>query len=132
MGTENRKDLPLDQGLGLPVLRKSQGYFAPQRGTDLTRTAFLLILGTRLGERVMQPNLGSQIPNMLFEPNDAILRQLLEIFTKDAISEQQNRARLEDFRIQVTNSTVEMTLVYRENRETSRGVNRLELTIPRS
>lgn len=132
MTTETKKDVPLDQGMGLPVRRHAQGFFAPQRGTDLTRSAFLLILGTRLGERVMRPDLGSQVPYLLFEPNDDILRQLLDVYVKDAIDTQQNRATLEYSLLNVSNSTIEMSLSYRENRETSRGSNRLELTIPRS
>ncbi len=124
-------DPTLDQAIGLPVRRRPQGYFAPMRGTDLTRTAFAMILGTRIGERVMRPALGSRVPDLLFEPNDAVLQNSAKAFIEDALNEQQSRATLVSSAISTERDALLMTLTYQENRETPSGVERLDLSFNR-
>jgi phage baseplate assembly protein W len=50
------------------------------------------IIFTRLGERLFQPTIGSEIANALFEPNDIILEENLKFTIRSAIAFHEPRA----------------------------------------
>lgn len=50
------------------------------------------IVFTRLGERLFQPTIGSEIANALFEPNDIILEENLKFTIRSAIAFHEPRA----------------------------------------
>ena len=50
------------------------------------------IIFTRLGERLFQPTIGSEIANVLFEPNDIILEENLKFTIRSAIAFHEPRA----------------------------------------
>lgn len=50
------------------------------------------IVFTRLGERLFQPTIGSEIANALFEPNDVILEENLKFTIRSAIAFHEPRA----------------------------------------
>ncbi len=49
------------------------------------------ILGTSPGERVMLPEFGSRLRELLFEPNNAILKSLVRVYVIDAIRQWEKR-----------------------------------------
>lgn len=53
-----------------------------------------LILGTRVGERVFNPEFGSRLPELVFEPNDAVLHRLLHLYTVEAINRWEKRIQI--------------------------------------
>ncbi len=53
--------------------------------------SILQILGTRPGERFMCPEFGSHVKDLVFEPNDQILRGLLRHYIIDAIERWEKR-----------------------------------------
>ncbi len=53
-----------------------------------------LILATRIGERVMNPEFGSRLEELVFEPNDEILQRLLAFYTAEAIKRWEKRVEL--------------------------------------
>ena len=55
-----------------------------------------LILSTRPGERMFNPEFGSRLPDLVFEPNDDILKQLLRIYTVDALRRWEKRIEIVD------------------------------------
>jgi hypothetical protein len=50
-----------------------------------------LILSTRIGERMFNPEFGSRLPELVFEPNDDILKSLLRIYTVEALRRWEKR-----------------------------------------
>jgi hypothetical protein len=56
--------------------------------------AIHLILATRIGERLFNPEFGSRLPELVFEPNDAILKRLLVFYTSDALKRWEKRIEI--------------------------------------
>lgn len=53
-----------------------------------------LILATRPGERPFNPEFGSRLPHLVFEPNDAALQNLLRFYTEDALRRWEKRIEI--------------------------------------
>jgi phage baseplate assembly protein W len=53
--------------------------------------SILQILGTRPGERFLRPEFGSKLKDLVFEPNDTVLRGLLRHYVIDAIKRWEKR-----------------------------------------
>jgi phage baseplate assembly protein W len=53
-----------------------------------------LILETRIGERMMNPEFGSRLPELVFEPNDAVLHRLLHLYTVEALNRWEKRIEI--------------------------------------
>jgi len=58
--------------------------------------SILQILGTRPGERFMNPEFGSHIRDLVFEPNDSVLKGLLRHYIIDAIERFEKRVYVTD------------------------------------
>jgi len=54
-----------------------------------------LILATRIGERPFNPEFGSRLPELVFEPMDDGLKELLRHYTVDALSRWEKRISIE-------------------------------------
>ncbi len=54
------------------------------------------ILGTSPGERVMLPEFGSRLKELLFEPNNAVLKSLARVYVIDAIKRWEKRIIIKD------------------------------------
>ena len=53
-----------------------------------------IILSTRIGERPFNPEFGSRLQELVFEPNDAILHKLLHFYTVDALNRWEKRIEI--------------------------------------
>lgn len=58
--------------------------------------SILQILGTRPGERFMNPEFGSHVRDLIFEPNDQVLKGLLRHYITDAIERFEKRVYVTD------------------------------------
>lgn len=58
--------------------------------------SILQILGTRPGERFMDPEFGSRAMDLIFEPNDRVLKGLLRHYITDAIERFEKRVYVTD------------------------------------
>lgn len=58
----------LGRGFDFPLRIDPRGRFALVEGAKDVERAIRIILGTRLGERVMLSRFGSELPELLFEP----------------------------------------------------------------
>jgi phage baseplate assembly protein W len=63
-------------------------------GMDKIQASIRDILMTRPGERLMQPEYGSRLADLIFEPNDPITNQLLYIYTVEALQRWERRIRV--------------------------------------
>lgn len=83
------------KGIALPLInRGGLGVFATQTTTELIKSSIQMILQTRLGERVMLPEYGSRLAELLYEPNDSVLVSLAKRFIVDALARWEPRIKV--------------------------------------
>lgn len=58
--------------------------------------SILQILGTRPGERFMNPEFGSRLKDLVFEPNDSVLKGLIRHYVIDAVERWEKRVYVTD------------------------------------
>jgi phage baseplate assembly protein W len=75
-------------GLTLPVKRGNTGYFEQAFTTfDQAKANLRNLLATKRGERIMQPNFGSGLHSVLFEPmTDGVFEEKLQNTITQAVS----------------------------------------------
>jgi len=61
-------------GVPYPVVKNARGFLYSQDGIDQIKSDMLVLLLTNPGERVMNPDFGTPLRKLIFEPNDAALR----------------------------------------------------------
>lgn len=80
--------------------------------------SIIQILGTRPGERFMNPEFGSRVMDLVFEPNDRVLKGLLRHYIIDAIERWEKRIVVTDVSFDdspeaVDNNTLYVRISYR-------------------
>ena len=73
-----------------------RGRVALSSGEEKVEQSIFLILGTRIGERVMRPTFGSRLHELLFAPSDARSLGLAEKYVIDALRFWEPRIELVD------------------------------------
>lgn len=63
------------------------------------RESIFQILNTRIGERLMRPDFGSRLHELVFEPNDTVLHGLIRYYVIDAIKRWEKRVMVNDVTI---------------------------------
>jgi len=63
-------------------------------GVAKVNQAIHMLLSTRYGERLMFPEYGSKLPELVFEQNDEILHAQLQLFTAEAVNRWEKRITL--------------------------------------
>ena len=58
------------KGVPYPITKTTKGYLYPPGGVNQSISDMLILLLTNPGERVMNPNFGTPLRKLLFEPND--------------------------------------------------------------
>jgi len=86
----------LGTGLGFPMgVDKRGGIRLAGYGNDI-KEAIKVILGTRLGERVMRPDFGCAVGELVFEPIDASLTGKVEFYVRNALRYWEPRIELNE------------------------------------
>lgn len=80
----------LGKGWSFPIGVKKEK-LCTSEGEDLVRESILLILATARGERVMRPDFGCRLNEMLFASNDVITATLIESYVEEALLEWEPR-----------------------------------------
>lgn len=82
----------LGRGIRFPF-RFSERTGGTEESSDLDRIreSIIQILETRPGERLMRPEFGSRVKDLVFEQNDAVLKGLLRFHIADAIKRWEKR-----------------------------------------
>jgi phage baseplate assembly protein W len=84
--TDNIRDREfLGQGLAFPLRINQQGGISLAKGVQDIEQAIEIILGTTPGERVMRPDFGCGIQELLFFPNNASTRGLIAYYVEEAL-----------------------------------------------
>jgi uncharacterized protein len=72
-------------GLQYPLVRTARGLLAQSSGVDQIKADMLQLLLTNPGERVMLPEFGTPLRELVFEPNEAALAFRARQMISDAI-----------------------------------------------
>mgnify|MGYP001558595175 CR=1 FL=1 len=100
------------RGLGVPVIKRPGGYLQSLFSPELIRSSIIAILLTRKGERVFLPDFGSNLHKLVFEPNDAVLKNLLKQVVTQDVTRWEKRVRVRDIRISSADHTVKLYVEY--------------------
>jgi phage baseplate assembly protein W len=84
---------------------------ATSREHDHIRESILQILGTRPGERLMNPEFGSRLHDLVFEQNDEILKGLIRHYVIDAIKRWEKRVVITAVSFDDTPQTIDRNLL---------------------
>ncbi len=87
----------LGKGWSFPVEKHDgQPQFATAEYEDSVRQAIRIILSTALGERVMRPDFGCAIHDLVFAPNSATTQGMAEHHVREALLRWESRIELLD------------------------------------
>lgn len=75
----------LGKGLRFPVSVNLSGGISSSTLEENVRQSIFVILGTAPGERVMRPDFGCRIHDLMFAPNNMITSARAQIFCEEAI-----------------------------------------------
>ncbi|MGD1852666.1 MAG: GPW/gp25 family protein [Leptolyngbyaceae cyanobacterium] len=91
-----KKELDLlEEGWGFPMRITVQGGFQRSQEYRNLEESIVIILGTRLGERVYRPGFGSRLHELVFAPlNDETLL-LAQIYAREALQQWEPRIIIE-------------------------------------
>lgn len=95
-------------GLQYPLEKTPRGILAQKTGVDQIKADLLQLLLTNPGERVMLPNFGTPLRELIFEPNDSFLVDKARQVIADAILAWEPRIVVSN--IEVTNRTPRTSL----------------------
>lgn len=85
-------------------------------GVDVINQSIRLILGTRIGERFNNNEFGSNINDLIFEPNDMILKDLLYYSIVTALQRWEKRITIIDVTFDEQNeSLINIVITYKIN-----------------
>jgi hypothetical protein len=73
------------RGWAFPIQLNNQGQVALIGGENEIQQAIHLILSTRLGERLMRPDFGCRIHELVFAPNDLTTAAAAERYVREAL-----------------------------------------------
>lgn len=91
-----QKNPPRFTGPAYPFTPGPQGTLGPKPDVQVIVTSMMNILTTPKGTIPYNPELGSQLPYLLFEINDEITRQLIRYFVVKDLAEQEPRAVIQN------------------------------------
>lgn len=93
-------DVPsfVGRGFAFPMGVGADGGIRLTRGPEDLDASMRVILSTAPGERLMRPQFGCQIWDLLFEPVNFKTLGLMEVATREAIAEWEPRVEVEDVR----------------------------------
>lgn len=85
----------IGKGIKVPNLfNKVSGEVNTNEGSDRIKQSIYYILTTIQGERFFLPEFGSKLYMLIFEPNDLILRDLAQVYIKDALRKWEPRIQV--------------------------------------
>ena len=107
-------------GITLPIQRGNDGYFAQSfRTFDQVRSNLKNLLLTKKGERILQPEFGSGLHDLLFQPATEKFEEDLETTINDAVAKWLPYIIVEDINIDISkeqtdNNQAKVSLKFRQ------------------
>ena len=88
----------LGTGWRFPILPDETGGLRYVSGEENVEQSLRILLLTRLGERVMRPDFGSEAPRLVFAPGSEQYLRLLETSVREAVRDWEPRVELDEVR----------------------------------
>lgn len=119
------------KGFPYPVTEHPQGYFHPITGVELFKADLLVLLLTNPGERVMHPEFGCDLRQIVFDPNDAATCDVARNLIIEAIRKWEPRLSITSIECEVVadDNVLQISIEFR-NPDNIAQIERLELEIP--
>ena len=86
----------IGQGLAFPLQISQQGGLALAKGAHDIEQAIRIILGTSPGERMMRPEFGCRIHELVFAPDNASTRRLVAHYVEMALDRWEPRIQVRE------------------------------------
>ena len=83
-------------GMAYPITKHPLGFFHSQSGLEQIKSDLLVLLLTNPGERVMLPDFGTPLRNLVFEPNDPTIVNKTRQMIAESIRKWEPRVQIED------------------------------------
>ena len=100
-------------GPGYPFTKGLLGYPNIKTDEQLIKDSIFQILNTRKGERFFNREFGSDLYKLVFEPNDEILRDLIDIEVKEAIGKWEDRVEVLGTNTVINENQITVEISYR-------------------
>lgn len=101
----------IGRGISFPMRVDQSGAIATASGSTELDSSIRMILTTAPGERLMRPQFGCRIWELLFEPINANTLGLMGVAVREAISQWEPRVTLDDVRIDPSQQGVGAVLI---------------------
>jgi len=101
-----------DRGAALPITKHGGQYWRSKGVLDVIWSSIIHILGTRIGRRIMLPEFGSRIPELVFEQNDSHIEALARHYTVDAIARWEKRVQIVDVFVKARENEFEIGMTF--------------------
>lgn len=102
----------IGQGTAYPITLQS-GAALKATGAELIKGSIISILTTPVGTRYFNPEYGSRLNELLWEPNDLILAASLREFTASAVTKWEKRIELQDVSVITSIDAALIRITYR-------------------
>lgn len=86
-------------GLQYPLVKTARGLLAQKNNVDQIKADLLQLLLTNPGERVMLPEFGTPLRDLVFEPNDVSLEAVAKKMIADSITKWEPRIVVSDISV---------------------------------
>jgi uncharacterized protein len=103
----------LGRGWPFPIKPNANRQMAFLSGEEKIRQSIWLILSTAPGERQMRPEFGCGIHDLLFQPNTAVLRGVVQARVQEALTRWEPRIDLLDVRVEEPTADTRNYLIIR-------------------
>jgi phage baseplate assembly protein W len=107
-------------GAPYPVTKDAMGYFRKQGGVEQIKSDLLILLLTNPGERVMLPDFGTGLRDLIFEPNDATLHTRARDLIINAIAKWEPRITVDQ--VEVLSNVDDTSLNFDDNRNEEESI----------
>ena len=112
---KDRPKLGRYTGPAYPLRYTVGGVLGPKTDVEVIFTSMVNILTTPKGTLPYDPEFGSHVPDLVFEPNDEITRSLIRYYTRKDLEEQDPRVNILAVRTDISDSepyTVNITVTW--------------------
>lgn len=89
----------LGKGLAFPLQVNARGELAMVSGAQDIEQALHIILGTMPGERMMRPEFGCRVHELVFHPRNATTEGLIDYYVRQALGRWEPRINVEDVKV---------------------------------
>lgn len=104
------------RGIAFPIDKGREGYWSRKNARALRQSSMLMILGTRLGERLMLPEFGSGLHLLVFEPADTITAEQIKHETASALQRWDPNITVVGVATEIENDTIRVFIDYIDRR----------------